>query len=103
MCDSDGNLVASISVKSEGEAQELQVRGSVSRARHEDGTKVERCRRDVWSAVGREVGVDADRAVSDSVTPGPGLHWPMRDVYDVARCISVMYCACKWRDARVVM
>lgn len=74
MCDSDGNLVASISVKSEGEAQELQVRGSVSRARHEDGTKVERCRRDVWSAVGREAGVDADRAVSDSVTPGPGPH-----------------------------
>lgn len=95
--------MASISVKSEGEAQELQVRGSVSRARHEDGTKVERCRRDVWSAVGREVGVDADRAVSDSVTSGPGLHRPMKDVCNVARCVSVMYCACKWRDARVAM
>jgi hypothetical protein len=41
----------------------------VSRARHEDITKVERCRRDVWSAAGREVGVDADRAVSESVAP----------------------------------
>ena len=62
MCDSHPSLVASGSVVSSGV-------GSVSRARHEDSTKVERCRRDVWSAVGREVGVDADRAVSDGVTP----------------------------------
>jgi len=60
MCDSHPSLVASSSVVSSGV-------GSVSRARHEDITKVERCRRDVWSAVGREVGVDADRAVSDIV------------------------------------
>jgi hypothetical protein len=62
MCDSQPSLVASGNVVS-------SVVGSVSRARHEDSTKVERCRRDVWPAVGREVGVDADRAVSDSVTP----------------------------------
>jgi hypothetical protein len=69
MCDSHPSLVTFGSVKSRVEAQRLRVVGSVSRARHEDSTKVERCRRDVWSAVGREVGVDADRGVSDSVTP----------------------------------
>lgn len=37
----------------------------MQRARHEDSTKVERYRRDVWPASGREAGVNADRAVSD--------------------------------------
>ena len=72
MCDSHPSLVTFRSVKSDGEAQRLRARGSVSRARHEDSTKVERCRRDVWSAVGREVGVDADRAVSEVVWPREG-------------------------------
>lgn len=45
--------------------QELQVESSLQRVRHEDSTKVERYRRDVWPAVGREAGVNADRAVSD--------------------------------------
>jgi hypothetical protein len=83
MCDSQPSLVASGNVVS-------SVVGSVSRARHEDSTKVERCRRDVWPAVGREVGVDADRAVSDSVTPTTAnqASLPSGD------CISSMCCAC---------
>jgi hypothetical protein len=97
MCDSHPSLVGFGSVKSKGEAQRLRVVGSVSRARHEDSTKVERCRRDVWSEVRREVGVDADRTVSDSVTPKPA-NQPCLLGGD---CISAMYRACGLREARV--
>lgn len=69
MCDSHGTRVAESSLKTTAEAQELHVKSNAQRVRHEDSTKVERYRRDVWSVVGRGAGVDADRAVSDVVWP----------------------------------
>lgn len=89
------------------EAQELQVKKWLQKSRHENITKVERYRRDVWPKVGGEAGVSAERTVS-GMARVVDSQW--RSVvcwqYAVASCKQgamqciVGYCACKSSAAR---